>query len=158
MTYTGGANSDGTIFSIPVGGGTPTILASFNGTNGAAPNGSLTLSADGSTFYGMTSQGGAGGVGTIFSEPVGGGTPTVLASFTGATAGNDSGIPYGDLTLIGGTLYGMTGSGGANGDGTIFSMPASGGPITTLASFNGTDGGGPHGSLTLSPTARRSTA
>ena len=48
------ANGDGTIFSIPVTGGTPTTLLSFNGTNGEHPDGNLTLSADGSTLYGMT--------------------------------------------------------------------------------------------------------
>ena len=37
MTEDGGANGDGTIFSIPVTGGTPTTLLSFNGTNGANP-------------------------------------------------------------------------------------------------------------------------
>ena len=56
MTTHGGANGDGTIFSIPVTGGTPTTLLSFNGTNGAYPEGSLTLS--GSTLYGMTYQAG----------------------------------------------------------------------------------------------------
>ena len=56
MTAFGGANGDGTIFSIPVTGGTPTTLASFNGTNGANPYGSLTLS--GSTLYGMTYEAG----------------------------------------------------------------------------------------------------
>ena len=37
MTTYGGANNDGTIFSIPVTGGTPTTLLSFNGTDGEAP-------------------------------------------------------------------------------------------------------------------------
>ena len=62
-------------------GGTPTTLLSFNGTNGANPDGSLTLS--GSTLYGMTIGGGANGDGTIFSIPVTGGTPTTLLSFNG---------------------------------------------------------------------------
>ena len=78
MTANGGVNGDGTVFSIPVTGGTPTILVSFNGTNGADPYGSLTLSA-GSTLYGMTYGGGADGDGTVFSIPVTGGTPTTLA-------------------------------------------------------------------------------
>ena len=64
-------------------GGTPTVLASFNGTDGEFAQGSLTLSADGSTLYGMASNGGANGYGTIFSIPVAGGTPTVLHSFNG---------------------------------------------------------------------------
>ncbi|HEV3137270.1 MAG TPA: choice-of-anchor tandem repeat GloVer-containing protein [Pirellulales bacterium] len=65
MTAYGGANNDGNIFSIPVTGGTPTTLLSFNGTNGRQPLGSLTLS--GSTLYGMTFEGGANNDGTVFS-------------------------------------------------------------------------------------------
>ncbi len=81
MTELGGANNDGTIFSIPATGGSPTTLLSFNGTDGANPYGSLMLS--GSTLYGMTENGGASGVGTIFSIPATGGTLTTLHSFTG---------------------------------------------------------------------------
>ena len=58
----------------------------------------------GSTLYGMTFIGGAHGDGVIFSEPVGGGTPTDLFSFDGTHGG----LPEGDLILSGSTLYGMT--------------------------------------------------
>jgi uncharacterized repeat protein (TIGR03803 family) len=148
MTEYGGAYSDGTIFSIPVTGGAPTTLLSFDGTNGSEPYGGLTLSADGSTLYGMTTFGGTDSAGTIFSIPVTGGTPTVLASFDGTNGGE----PYGSLTLStdGSTLYGMTAFGGQYGEGAIFSIPVTGGTPTTLASFNGTDGEEPDGSLTLS--------
>ena len=67
MTIGGGAAGDGTIFSEPISGGTPTLLASFTGTNGSAPFGSLTANANGSTLFGMTSAGGANSDGTIFS-------------------------------------------------------------------------------------------
>jgi uncharacterized repeat protein (TIGR03803 family) len=118
-TESGGANGDGGVFSIPVSGGTPTLLASFSGSaNGANPAGSLTLV--GSTFYGTTKAGGANGLGGVFSVPVSGGTPTLLASFSGSVNGS---VPLGSLTLIGGTLYGTTSSGGANGDGVVFSVP-----------------------------------
>ena len=143
MTNQGGAsyvagmeNGYGTVFSIPVTGGTPTTLLSFNGTNGGGPAGDLTLSADGSTLFGMTPNGGANGDGTIFSIPAAGGTLTTLLSFNGVDGRN----PYGDLTLSGSTLYGMTEDGGANGYGNIFSVPVTGGTPTNLLSFNGTDG------------------
>ena len=144
MTIGGGANNEGTIFSIPVTGGTLTTLLSFNGTNGGYPFGDLTLG--GSTLYGMTNAGGANDEGTIFSIPVTGGTPTTLLSFNGTNGA----YPYGDLTLSGSTLYGMTNAGGANDEGTIFSIPVSGGTPTTLFSFNDTNGEYPTGSLTLS--------
>jgi uncharacterized repeat protein (TIGR03803 family) len=144
-----GSNSgNGAIFSVPATGGTPTDLYGFPlyGNGGASPWGSLTLSANGSTFYGMTSGGGANGDGTVFSIPVSGGTPTVLASFNGT----DGKYAYGDVTLVGSTLYGMTSTGGAHNDGVIFSIPVAGGTPTVLASFNGTDGANPNGDLTLS--------
>ena len=160
MTYQGGNMSlngglgDGTVFSMPVGGGTPTTLFNFDGTHGANPLDSLILSHDGSTFYGVTLKGGTNGVGTVFSMPVGGGTPTTLFSFDG-THGT---YPVGSLILSpnGSTLYGMT-SGGGNmslngglGDGTVFSMPVGGGTPTRLFTFDGTNGESPWGSLILS--------
>jgi uncharacterized repeat protein (TIGR03803 family) len=65
MTQQGGAYGDGTVFSVPVSGGTPTTLVSFNGTNGEDPIGSLTLT--GSTLYGTTLEGGANNNGTVFA-------------------------------------------------------------------------------------------
>lgn len=97
-------------------GGTPTVLATFNYSNGAGPYAGLTLS--GSTLYGTTYDGGANGYGTIFSLPVSGGSPTVLASFNGTNGAR----PYGSLTLNGSTLYGTTKNGGAYQDGTVFAV------------------------------------
>ena len=144
MTSSGGEFGDGTIFSVPVTGGTPTVLASFNGTDGNQPLGSLTLS--GSTLYGMTTLGGIYSQGNIFSIPVTGGTPTNLHSFDGT----DGDSPSGSLTLSGSTLYGMTSAGGTFSDGNIFSINTSGSGFANLFSFNGTNGFSPFGSLTLS--------
>ncbi len=110
----GGANGYGEVFSLPVSGGTPAVLASFNNTNGSNPNGSLTLSGDGSTFYGTTAQGGANGDGAVFSVPVSGGTPTLLASFNSA---NGAYPTWQSDAESGNTLYGTIGGGGANGKG-----------------------------------------
>ncbi len=57
MTSAGGADGDGTIFSIGTSGADYDDLLDFNGSNGATPNGDLTLK--GSTLFGMTSGGGA---------------------------------------------------------------------------------------------------
>ena len=84
-TVEGGASLGGTVFSLPSTGGTPTNVFQFpsdGGTfpNGAGPFGGVTLSADGSTLYGMANQGGAEGsgpngtgYGTVYSVPVAGG-------------------------------------------------------------------------------------
>jgi autotransporter-associated beta strand protein/uncharacterized repeat protein (TIGR03803 family) len=77
----------------------------------------LTLS--GNTLYGTTDSGGANNEGTVFSLPLGGGSPTVLASLNGSNGEN----PQAGLTLSGNTLYGTTEGGGANYDeGTVFAL------------------------------------
>ena len=144
-TSGGGAMDDGTVFSIPLGGGTPTILASFNGSNGQSPEGRVTLSSDGKTLYGTTTYGGDNGSGTVYSVPVSGGTPTVLASFNGA---NGAGFKSA-LTLSGNTLYGRTQQGGGPGFGTIFSVPVAGGALTVLKSLDFSNDENPPSDLTL---------
>ena len=145
--YGSGAH-DGNIFNVTVAG-VLTNLHNFTGGpgDGAYPMGSLTLSADGSTLYGMTSAGGTNdssntiNSGTIFKINANGTGYNVLHNFAPA---ND---PQGDLTLSadGTTLYGMTHY-------TIFKMDTSGGGFSTLHTFTGgsSDGSAPYGSLTLS--------
>jgi uncharacterized repeat protein (TIGR03803 family) len=150
-TQNGGANGDGAVFSLPISGGTPTILASFNGTTtGSAPLSDLILS--GSTLYGTTSGGGASSSGEVFSVPTSAvnATPTVLASFNGTSTGNG---PAAGLILSGSTLYGTTSGGGAHSDGEVFSLPITGGTPTVLGSFSGTaTGSNPDADLILSGT------
>jgi uncharacterized repeat protein (TIGR03803 family) len=145
-TDNGGANGAGEVFSIPVAGGTPTVLASFSGSNGSNPMGGLLLSQDGSTLYGTTRNGGANNDGVVFSLSVSGGAPTILTSFNG-TNGR---VPMAGLTLSGSNLYGTTYYGGANDVGEVFSLSVSGGTPTILTSFNGADGQSPVGRLVLS--------
>jgi uncharacterized repeat protein (TIGR03803 family) len=127
----------GAVFSEPITGGTPTLLASLDGTDGSSPTAGLILS--GNTLYGTAIEGGVGsedGIannGTVFSVPSGGGTPTVLTNFNFV----DGSGPEAALTLSGSTLYGTTYSGGY-GYGEVFSLPLSGGTPTVLTSFNGT--------------------
>jgi uncharacterized repeat protein (TIGR03803 family) len=64
-TSSGGASSDGTVFELAHGSGTPTTLASFNGTNGSDPVAGLILDGSGN-LYGATERGGASGDGTVF--------------------------------------------------------------------------------------------
>ena len=125
---------------------TLTTLASFSGSNGDGPEAGLTLSADGSTLYGTTYAGGAYGDGTVFSVPMSGGSPTVLASFNGSNGAVSL------RRLDAQRQHPVRHDHGrrCDGDGTVFSIPVSGGNPTVLASFNGSNGQCPYAGLTLS--------
>lgn len=72
---------------------------------------------------------------------------TTVLSF-GAPTG--SLCPYGDLTLSGSTLYGMTNQGGTLNEGTVFRVNTDGTGFQQLLQFNANNGAYPFGSLTLS--------
>jgi uncharacterized repeat protein (TIGR03803 family) len=122
-------------------------LHPFSGApaDGKWPQGSLVLK--GSTLYGLTDQGGALDVGTIFKINVNGAGYALLHTFTGSTS--DGANPnFASLVLSGSTLYGMTCAGGTKGGGTIFKINVNGTGFKVLHSFDG----GPYGSLTLRGT------
>ena len=144
-TSTVGTNGLGTVFEIVKGSTTVTTLASFNSSNGADPYGGVTLDAAG-TLYGTTEFGGVSNAGTVFEFAKG--SVQTLASFD-ATNG---GFPHPGVTLdAAGNLYGTTSVGGVGGMGTIFEIAKGSTTATTLASFNGTNGGDPS-ALTLDAT------
>jgi len=99
----GGTSGDGTVYGITVAG-TPTVLHSFDGTDGVDVYYGLTLGNDGN-FYGVTTRGGSSNNGTIFKiTPTG--TLTVLYNFTG---GADGGGPYAPpVQGTDGNFYGVT--------------------------------------------------
>ena len=150
MTWFGGAYNGGAVFKSGTNGTGFTLLHSFTNhpTDGLYPEGSLAIS--GSTLFGMTDWGGAGGQGTVFKLNTSGGGFGLLHSFAGGTT--DGAWPRGSLTLSGSTLYGMTYNGGSANQGTAFKMNTNGSSFNVLHSFTGaaTDGGYPAGSLTLS--------
>lgn len=140
----GGAKDDGTVFEIPHGSTSITTLASFNGTDGQQPNG-VTLDSAGDLF-GTTTTGGASNDGTVFELPHGSTSITTLASFNG-TNGRQ---PMAPLVLdSAGDLLGTTSGFGSTSSGTAFEIPHGRSSITTLATFNGTDGSSPAGALAL---------
>ena len=154
-TFTGGVFGDGTVFEIANTGtgyaSTPTVLASFNGTNASGPQGSLFIDAAGDLF-GTSVGGGAVGYGAVF-EIANSGTgyasaPITLASFNGTNGA----YPYAGLIAdAAGNLFGTTDGGGTNNEGTVFEIARiSGGYAsgpTTLVSFNAMDGAGPYDAL-----------
>jgi len=153
-TSNGGANNDGTVFEITktASGYAKHTLVSFDGTDGSHPHAGLIADANGDLF-GTTSQGGADLVGAVFeiAKTASGyaRTPTTLVSFDGADGFGGGGL----IIDANGNLFGTSGLGGANNDGTVFEIAntASGyaSTPTTLVSFNGTDGSTPNGSLII---------
>jgi uncharacterized repeat protein (TIGR03803 family) len=100
----------------------------------------------GGTLYGTTAEGGAYGFGTVFKIDPTTGVETVLHSFCRKSGCNDGRSPNGGLLHVGGTLYGTTEFGGANGSdyGAVFKVAPSSGAERTVYSFcsqpNCTDG------------------
>ncbi len=141
----GGASNDGTVFELAHGSGTITDLASFDGSNGSFPVGGVIMDSSGN-LWGTTETGGASGDGTVFELAHGSGTITDLASFNG----NNGEGPRGALIMdSSGNLYGTTYAGGKAEDGTVFELAHGSGTITTLASFNGTNGASPWAGLIM---------
>jgi uncharacterized repeat protein (TIGR03803 family) len=136
-----GANPGGTVFEVAAGTGTITTLATFTVATGDGPAGGV-IQNSGGILFGTTEFDGPGGHGTVFE--VNDGTIITLASFNGAN-GSDSNS--GVIQDSNGNLFGTTSSGGANNDGTVFEVAAGSGAITTLASFNGTNGAVPLGGV-----------
>jgi uncharacterized repeat protein (TIGR03803 family) len=144
-----GGSGNGTVFKVTTNGAL-TALVSLNSLTGYSPLAGLTLGNDGN-FYGTTTYGvGSGGYGTVFKVTTNG-TLTTLVSFS-FTNGE---YPAAGLTLgTDGNFYGTTKYGGnfnvssGSGYGTVFKVTTNG-ILTTLVSFNGSNGSYPVAGLTL---------
>jgi uncharacterized repeat protein (TIGR03803 family) len=151
-TAGGGTNfgGPGTVFKVSTGGAL-TTLHDFDYTDGAAPAAGLAMGTDGD-FYGTTSVGSATNYGTVFKmTPTG--VLTTLHSFCPAFNCSDGAQPNTALVLAkNGEFLGTTYVGGsatcrltaAPGCGTVFQITPKG-TLTTVYSFNYTDGAEPSG-------------
>ncbi|WP_027573953.1 S-layer family protein [Bradyrhizobium sp. WSM1743] len=153
-TTSGGANGDGTIFELAKSSGAITTLYSFAGTNGlGAFDSGLIMDAAGDLF-GMTAQAvNGGGTAVVELAKTASGYSTTLTTLAYLT---DGAGPRGNLVMdSAGNLFGATGGGGANGDGTVFEIvkTASGYSNTaiTLTSFDLANGAIPTGDLIIDP-------
>lgn len=110
-------------------------LQSFNGSNGAVPEGVALVQGRDGALYGTTSSGGAFDAGTVFRLKPGFAVQT-LYSFCAQPNCTDGSYPQVGLVLGNdGDLYGVTfNGGGANNRGTVFKISTSG-QLTTLYSF-----------------------
>jgi uncharacterized repeat protein (TIGR03803 family) len=150
-TSLGGAHNLGTVFVISAGGSF-NVLHSFDRTEGISPYAGLVQGTDGN-FYGTTSAGGNGGGearGTVFKiTPAG--VVTTIYKFCSVGACSDGGFPYAPVMQASdGNFYGTTTSGGLDtcvlSCGTVFKLTPDG-TLTTLHSFNQSDGAEPFAGL-----------
>ncbi len=162
-TYLGGTNCAtigcGTVFKIAPNGSL-TTLHSFAGTDGSKPIGGVMQAADGN-FYGTTSAGGAYSGGSVFKLTPGGAL-TTLYNFCSQSDCTDGEGPQATLVqAANGDLYGTTAYGGTSDTclmvlvepstcGTMFKLTLSG-RLTTLHSFEHTDGSFPTAALVPAP-------
>lgn len=140
-TSSGGVNNLGAVYEVAAGSNTITLLASFDGSNGAGPS-ALVMDSAGNLF-GTTVTGGPNDSATLFEIVAGTHDIVTLQTFGGANGTQ----PGTTLTLDDqGNLYGTTLTGGVSGGGTIFKF-ATDHTFTTLFSFSGTDGNQPFGGV-----------
>jgi uncharacterized repeat protein (TIGR03803 family) len=142
----GGTSDMGVLFEFNPSTSTYVKIIDFAGSaNGQNPQGALAESTNGK-LYGMTSQGGANGLGVLFEYDPSTKIFVKKIDFAGTTNGSN---PYGSLMQASdGKMYGMTNMGGANGKGVLFSYDPLTETLTKKIDFNGTtNGGNPFGTL-----------
>lgn len=152
--FGGNANCQGgcgTIFRLDTAGNLDVLYEFTGGSDGSQPFGPLVPDSNGN-LYGVAKSGGdqacpefpQAGCGTVFRLATNG-KLRVLHTFHGGT---DGATPQSGLLLdtVGGKLYGVSASGGAQENGTVFRI-SSNGTYTVLHRFTGTDGSTPNGGL-----------
>jgi uncharacterized repeat protein (TIGR03803 family) len=134
---------NGTVFKITPTG-EETVLYSFAGGSADGANPQVLIQGSDGNFYGVTSNGGANGVGTLFKlTPEG--AETIVHSFV---AGNGPENPTGLIQASDGNFYGTSPLSGAYGSGQVFKVTPNG-VLTLLYTFGATafDGANPVGQL-----------
>jgi uncharacterized repeat protein (TIGR03803 family) len=140
----GGAHGLGAVFKVARDGAESLLYSFAGGSDGSSPFAGLIMDKVGN-LYGTTMAGGAG-FGTVFRLSPGG-TETVLHSFAGRGESDGASPSCVLLRDKKGNLYGTTGLGGTQDDGTVFEITAKGGE-TVLHSFaGGSDGAWPPSGL-----------
>ncbi len=149
MTVIGGSYGNGVMFEYDINTGTYTEKVQFDGTNfGALPYGSLLLANNGK-LYGMTTGGGAYGIGVLFEYDPNTNTFTKKQDFDGTNKGAS---PWSTLMQAdNGKLYGVTKFGGTFDLGVFFEYDISTNALVKKMDFDGVNfGSEPFGTIVQS--------
>ncbi len=146
-TQLGGVNSAGTVFQVTPSG-SETVIHAFNEpVDGAYPECTLDMAANGD-FYGVTSGNPTeNDYGTFFQLTPSNAltTPYVFSSSATAPSSPEFGVAQGSD----GSFYGVTSTGGQYGYGAVYKVTASGTAATLYSFSDQSDGGSPYGGLAL---------
>ena len=138
----GGTTGSGALLKFVISSSTLTEAVAMSFAQGAGPKGRLLLASNG-LFYGLTSGGGTGGTGIIFSFNPGTNVLTRLADLSGANGA----APLGTLAESGGKFYGVCNAGGASNFGTIFEFNPTGSVLTKKIDLSAITGHSPPAGL-----------
>jgi uncharacterized repeat protein (TIGR03803 family) len=133
LTFDGGVSDGGALFEYDFTANIFSVKKSFDGTNGAFPNGSLMQAPDGK-LYGMTTYGGSSDQGVILQYDI---TGNVLAVVALSISNGTGGEPVGELIQASnGKFYGATQIDLFAGQGVVFEYNNITGDYRNLIVFN----------------------
>ncbi len=141
MTYTGGANEDGTIFSFDPQTNALTILHEFESATGKFPQSAL-FQLNNDTILGTTGGGGSFNMGVLFRYTISTGVYEVIENFGFNTGANGVGKL---IKASDGNVYGSLFSGGPNNRGAIYQYNPQTNSVTYVHAFS--DGKFPNAGL-----------
>jgi uncharacterized repeat protein (TIGR03803 family) len=146
ITYGGGANGQGVVYSYDLGTNTYTNIHDLTLAEGGSSTSSFSEGTNGK-IYGMTQMGGTDNNGTIFSINLSNNAFAKVYDFVLANGAN----PRGDLRYDAGSglFFGTTYAGGTNNLGTTFHFNPVGNVFTKTFDFDGTLGANPNGALSM---------
>jgi uncharacterized repeat protein (TIGR03803 family) len=148
MTSNGGSNGVGVLFEYDETTNNYKVLYHFKyNTTGANPLGGL-VEGSNNDLWGVTSDGGLGGDGTLFKYYIN--SDTLIRVHTFSSAGT---TPVGDLVWSNNKLFGLTQNGGTYA-GTLYEFDTTTSAIVTHHNFISSTGYSPAGGLHVAPNGK----
>jgi len=144
VTTAGGSSGNGVVFQFNLKTGQQSVVHALAGSpdDASYPDAGLLGDATGN-LYGVSSFGGADGIGTVFELSLS--APEKIWGFTPGVGQDPLSTLVRDSS---GNIYGTTYALGPKGSGTVFKIDTSG-TLATLGAFGIRNGGGPIGGLVL---------